>query len=193
MTLVETIKSNAGFARVVGIVLVIAGILALLSPLAAGLSITIVVGVMLLAGGASQLVLVFRAGSIGEGLMMALIGVLWLVAGGYTLSQPVTALGAMTLFLAAYFIASGILEAIGAFMARPQEGWGWILFSGIISAVLGIMIWRQFPLSGAWAVGILVGVRIFMTGSALIAIGSAAKKAASSAELQAESEGGTAS
>ena len=191
MTLVETIKSNAGYARALGIVLLIAGFLALLSPLAAGLSITMIVGVLLLFGGASQLLLVFKAGSFGEGLMMALLGVLWIVAGGYTLSQPVTALGAMTLFLAAYFVASGIVEIIGAFRARPDGGWGWILFSGIISVVLGLMIWRQFPLSGVWAVGILVGVRIFMTGSALIAVGSAAKRAAASAEPQAESEGTT--
>ncbi len=191
MTLVETIKSNAGYARAIGIVLVIAGFLALLSPLAAGLSITLVIGVLLLFGGASQLLLVFRAGSFGEGLMMALLGVLWIVAGGYTLSQPVTALAALTLFLAAYFLASGIVEIIGAFRARPDEGWGWILFSGIISALLGLMIWRQFPLSGVWAVGILIGIRIFMTGSALIAVGSAAKRAAASAEPQAESGGTT--
>lgn len=188
MTLVETIKANAKTAKWCGIALLVAGFLALLSPLAAGISVTLIVGALLLLGGISQLVLVFQAGSIGEGLLMALIGVLWIIAGGYSLTQPASALGALTLFLAAYFIASGIIEAIGAFGARPAEGWGWLLFSGIVSLVLGVMIWRQFPVSGAWAVGILVGVRMVMSGSALMAIGSAAKDAASAAEQPAERE-----
>lgn len=189
MTLVETIKSNAKTAKWMGILLLIAGICALLSPLAAGISVTLIIGALLLLGGFSQLVLVFQAGSIGEGLLMALIGVLWIIAGGYSLSQPASALGAMTLFLAAYFIASGIIESIGAFGARPAQGWGWLLFSGIVSVVLGVMIWRQFPLSGVWAVGVLVGVRMVMTGSALLAIGSAAKEVAKAAEQPIEPEG----
>ena len=186
MTLVETIKANARTAKWCGIALLVAGVLSLLSPLAAGLSVTLIVGALLLLGGITQLVLVFQAGSIGEGLLMALIGVLWIIAGGYSMTQPASALGAMTLFLAAYFIASGIIEAIGAFGARPDEGWGWLLFSGIVSVVLGGMIWSQFPVSGQWAVGVLVGVRMLMSGSALMAIGSAAKDVASAAEQQGE-------
>jgi len=188
MTLVETIKSNARATRWCGIALFVAGILALLSPLYAGLSLTIIVGALLLVGGASQLILVFQAGSVGEGILMLLLGVLWLIAGGYFVSQPVSALAAMTLFLAAYFIATGIIEIIGAFGARPQAGWGWLLFSGIVSAVLGVMIWRQYPLSGAWAVGILFGVRMIMSGSALMAIGAAVKEAAVQAEASIAAE-----
>ena len=186
MTLIETIKSNAKTAKWCGVALLVAGFLALLSPLAAGLSITLVIGALLLLGGITQLVLVFQAGSFGEGLLMAIIGVLWIIAGGYSITQPASALGAMTLFLAAYFIATGIIEAFGSFSARPAEGWGWLLFSGIVSVVLGVLIWRQFPLSGTWAVGILVGVRMVMSGSALLAIGSAAKDIAASAEQQTE-------
>jgi uncharacterized membrane protein HdeD (DUF308 family) len=62
---------------------------------------------------------------------------------------------------------------IGAFGARPTAGSGWILFGGVVSVLLGIMIWGQFPLSGAWAVGVLTRVRLLMSGMELTAIGSA--------------------
>ncbi len=112
----------------------------------------------LLIGGAAQLLLVFKAGSIDEGILLAIFAVLSLIACAYIISQPVSAMAGLTLFLAAYFVASGIVQAIGAFNARPEAGWGWLLLGGIISVILGVMIWRQFPLSGIWALGTLVGV-----------------------------------
>ena len=180
MTLIDTIKKDAKAAKWSGIFLLIAGFISLVSPLAAGLSLTLMVGVMLLVGGVAQLFVVFRAGSFGAGLLMALLAVLTLVAGGYMISQPLAALATLTLFLAGYFIAMGIIEIIGAFGARPAAGWGWLLFDGIVSFVLGVMIWSQFPISGVWALGTLVGIRLIMSGWTLIAIGGAAKHVATS-------------
>ena len=181
MTLIDMIKKEAKAAKWVGILLLVAGFLALIAPLAAGLSITMMIGVLLILGGVAQLLIVFRAGSFGEGLLLALLAILSLVAGIYMVSQPVSALATLTLFLAAYFVVTGIVEAIAAFGARPMQGWGWLLFSGIVSLVLGLMIWSEFPLSGAWAIGILVGIRLILSGWMLIAIGGMAKSTASSA------------
>lgn len=180
MTLIDTIKKDAKSAKWAGIFLLVGGFISLVSPLAAGLSITMVIGVMLLLGGAAQLMVVFRAGSFGAGLLLALLGVMTLVAGGYMISQPLAALATLTLFLAGYFVALGIVEVIGAFGAKQAPGWGWLLFDGIVSFALGVMIWRQFPISGVWAVGTLVGIRLMMSGWTLIAIGSAAKAATTS-------------
>ena len=181
MSLIAMIQKEAKTAKWVGILLLIAGFLALFAPFAAGLSITVMIGVLLLISGAAQLLLVFRAGSFGEGQWLVLLGVLSLIAGGYILSQPLSALATLTVFLAAYFVVSGVIEAIGAFGAKPAQGWGWLLFGGIVSILLGVMIWRQFPVSGVWAVGTLVGVRMMMSGWALIAIGGLAKGATGSA------------
>ncbi len=177
MTLTQTIKKDAKTSKWVGILLVIAGFLALIAPLGAGLSLTMMIGALLLISGGAQLVLVFKAGSFGEGILLALFALLSVIAGGYMISQPVAALASLTLFLAAYFIASGVVQAFGAFGARPESGWGWLLFSGVVSVILGVMIWRQFPLSGVWAVGTLVGVQFLMSGWTLIAIGGMARNA----------------
>jgi uncharacterized membrane protein HdeD (DUF308 family) len=182
MTLTETIKKNAKKSKWVGILLVIAGFVALLSPLGAGLSITVMIGVLLLFSGGAQLFLVFQAGSIGQGILLAIFAVLSVIAGGYMISQPLAAMEGLTLFLAAYFVASGIVQAIGAISARPEAGWGWLLVSGIVSVILGAMIWRQFPVSGVWALGTLVGVQLIMNGWTLIVVGGLAKNAVKTVE-----------
>ena len=175
MTLIDIIQKDAKTAKWIGVLLLISGVLALIAPLAAGVSIAVMTGVLLLFSGAAQLLIVFRAGSFGEGLLLVALAILSLVAGVYMVSQPLSALATLTLFLAGYFIATGVIEAISAFAARPMQGWGWLFFGAIVSIALGMMIWRQFPLSGAWAVGVLVGVRLIMSGSTLIAIGGMVK------------------
>jgi uncharacterized membrane protein HdeD (DUF308 family) len=83
--------------------------------------------------------------------------------------------------LIAYFLAMGISEITAAFRIRPAQGWGFLLFSGIVSVVLAVLIWNQWPLSGAWAIGVLVGIQLFSSGMTMIAIGSVIKDAASTA------------
>jgi uncharacterized membrane protein HdeD (DUF308 family) len=180
--MLATIKRHAGLGIVVGILVVIAGFLALFSPLVAGLSVAIAVGVLLIASGVSRLFLAFKMGSFGPGLLVFLIGLLSIVAGGYMVSRPGLALATLTLFLAAYFVVDGIFEIIWAFRLRPIKGWGWTLFSGIVALALGIMIWRQFPISGVWAVGTLAGIHMIFGGSSVASIGSAARSAAKEAQ-----------
>ena len=175
-TLAEGLRENAGWAIGVGIVMIIAGVLSLILPFAAGLAVTAVIGATLLAGGVVQMLLAFKAGAFGRGLMIFLLGLLGAVAGIYTLMQPVAALASLTLLLAAYFIATGVLAAIAAFQVRPSQGWGWMLANGIITILLGVMITSQWPLSGAWAAGILVGVHLLSGGAALAALGFAVRR-----------------
>jgi uncharacterized membrane protein HdeD (DUF308 family) len=177
-----TIKRHAGVGMAVGIFIAIAGILALIAPLAAGLSIAIAVGVLLVVSGLSRMFLAFRMGSLGPGLLMFVIGAMAVLFGGYMLARPGMALATITLVLAAYFIVNGGFEIIWAFRLRPIKGWGWTLFSGIVSLVLGIMIWRQFPVSGVWAVGTLAGIHMIFGGSSVASVCRAARSAAKDAQ-----------
>ena len=169
------VRKNSGLTMAMGVLLLLMGILAIGSPFVAGMSVVLTVGILLVIGGVGQLVfsLIARAG-----IFSLIIAVLTVIVGGYMLANPGIALASLTIFLAAYFIVSGIFEALLAFQARPANGWGWSLFSGIVSVILGIMIWRQFPVSGAWAVGILFGVRLVLGGWTLIMFGSVARGAA---------------
>jgi len=175
MPFMDEIKKNAGLTIAMGIVLLLMGFFAMGSPLVAGLSVAMMVGIILIIGGIGQLVFAIKT---GKGLLNILLGVLTIILGGYMLSNLGAALASLTIFLAIYLIVSGILETVMAFQVKPVQGWGWAMFSGILSVLLGIMIWSQFPLSGAWAIGILIGVRLFFSGWTLLMFGMAARSAA---------------
>jgi len=161
--------SRASF--VFGIVLVSLGVLAIMAPLFTGVATAVLVGMLLIAGGITESVFAFRAPSFGKGLLTFLFGGLAVAAGLVTLGQPGRGLGALTMVLAAYFVASGVVDIVLALRLRPQEGWGWALSSGIVSIALGALILADWPVSGMWAVGVYVGVRLLMHGWMLMALG----------------------
>lgn len=178
MSILDGIRKNARTAKWVGILLIITGVLSLFAPMSAGMSVVILIGALLTVAGISQLFLAFRAGSFGSGLVVFLLGLLGILAGVFMLARPGIALASLTLVLALYFVIAGIAQAFGAFDVKPEKGWGWLLFSGIVSVLLGILMWRQFPFSGIWAVGTLVGVQLLMTGVTLMALGGSVGSAA---------------
>lgn len=179
--LLDGIKRNARLAVIMGVIMVICGILAILSPLAAGASVMMFVGILLAIGGIAQCVLAFQAGAFNKGLLIFVAGALTAIVGFYLINKPLSGLAVIAFFLAVYFIVTGIFELVGAFQVRPAEGWGMMLFNGIVTLLLGIMIWSQFPLSGAWAVGILFGVKLLLSGASLIVIGRSVRGAAKAA------------
>ncbi len=176
--MLSTIKRHAGLGIVLGVVIVVAGALAIACPFVAGLSVTIAVGVLLIVSGVSRLFFAFKMGSFGRGLLMFVLGLLTIVAGGYLAAQPDLGLATLTMFVAAYLLVHGVFEIIWAFRLRPIKGWGWTLFSGIAAMLLGIMIWRQFPASALWAVGLLVGIHMIFAGTSIASLSGAARGAA---------------
>ncbi|MEE8492318.1 MAG: HdeD family acid-resistance protein [Acidimicrobiia bacterium] len=175
-------RGNARVLMVLGFIQIIVGIFAIGAPLASGVAITMLIGSILILAGIIRLFCALKAGSFGSGVLAFLGGAVAILAGGYILSRPGVGLAALTWILALYFVISGIGEVIVGFGMKPVKGWGWTVFSGVAGLVLGIMIWRQFPLSGAWAVGTLVGIYFIMGGWGMIGVASAAKAAASTVD-----------
>jgi uncharacterized membrane protein HdeD (DUF308 family) len=176
--LLDGIRKNARIAVFAGITMVICGLLAVGSPLVAGVYVTVFVGILLAIGGISQCILAFQAGAFGRGLLMFIMGGLTTIVGFYLFNQPLAGLAAITLILAAYFVAVGVVELIAALQIRPEPGWGLLLSNGIVTFLLGAIIWRQFPVSGAWAVGVLFGIKLLFSGIFLIAVGRSVRSAA---------------
>lgn len=174
-SLAAAAKKGGGRLTLFGILTIIVGVLAMAAPGVTGLSITILVGSLMLVAGIFRLIWAFRAESFGQGLFKFLIGGITLVAGILVLANPILGLTTLTLLLAAYFVVDGIFEILGAFQVKPATGWGWLLFGGIVSLLLGVMIWRQYPLSGVWAIGILVGVKLLMAGLGMVMLGTTAR------------------
>ncbi|MBV1915904.1 MAG: DUF308 domain-containing protein [Pseudomonadales bacterium] len=162
-----------------GWVILIAGILAVIVPMIAGGFIIIMVGSIMLVAGVIRIVHALQHHEFWNGLF----GLIYCVAGFMIVADPLPGLLALTMLLVIYFLAVGITEIIAAFQIRPEQGWAPLLFSGVVSVLLAIMIWNQWPLSGTWAVGVLVGVQLIFSGMAMITVGSAGKQMSESSPL----------
>ncbi|MGD8377262.1 MAG: DUF308 domain-containing protein [Acidobacteriota bacterium] len=155
-----------------GVAAMVLGLLAMLAPIVTGLSVVLLVGAFVAVAGAARMVWALRAGSIGKGLLSLGIGVLTLLCGLALLTDPILASGLLTVALAVYLVVDGVFELAVAFRLPSGAGRGWMGFGGIISILLGIMIWSQFPLSGPLAIGILLGVKLLFVGLMMITTGS---------------------
>jgi uncharacterized membrane protein HdeD (DUF308 family) len=77
----------------------------------------------------------------------------------------------LTMMLEAYLVIVGGLEILHSIELSSVRGWGFIMLSGLLSVALGIMIWQQWPLSGQWAIGVIVGSSFLLSGLSLAMLG----------------------
>jgi uncharacterized membrane protein HdeD (DUF308 family) len=174
----EQAKKHAGWLVVLGVVTVIAGFLAMASPLLAGLSVTVLIGIAMVIAGVARTIGAFHAGSFGQGALAFIGGIFTFVAGVILAARPGIGLATLTLVLGGYLLVDGISGAVLAFHVRPEKGWGWMLFSAVMGVVLGILLLKDWPLSGVWAIGTLVGINLVFAGFTFISVGSTARSVA---------------
>jgi len=177
-TWLEEAKKNSRLLVFLGILTVVFGLIAVATPLITGVAVAVFVGVLLAGSGVAQIAHAVKSGQWGTGFWGTVIGLLGVAAGLLMIFRPLVGLVTMALLLAVYFLVDGICEIVAAFRIRPDQGWGWVLFNGVIAVLLGLMIWRQWPISGAWAIGLLVGIHILMTGWSMIILGAGARRIA---------------
>jgi uncharacterized membrane protein HdeD (DUF308 family) len=155
-----------------GVIAIILGILCMCAPMIAGLSITLVLGILVMAGGLLRMIWAFKAGGVGHGgILRLLLGLLTLACGLLMVVNPVFGASVLTILLSLYFIFDGIVE-IAAGSSTKQ---GWLTFAGIVSILLGIVLWTGFPFSGPWVLGILLGLKLIFIGIIMLTGGSAVK------------------
>lgn len=172
----EVLQRSVGWVVAFGIVLIVLGTLAILAPLVAGIAVDTIVGALFLLGGVAEIVYALRAHTWGAGLLSFASGGLSIACGLLMLLLPVVGLSFLTLLLAVYFLADGISRIVLALQVRTVPGWQWMLLNGGVTLALAVFILADWPLSGAWAIGVLAGMNILLTGWALTASGLAAKK-----------------
>jgi len=160
----------------IAILFIIVGVLAIVEPMVAGLAVAVLAGWALLAAGVVYMIGALGAGGIGRGLLHVIIGAIYFIGGLYLVTHPLIALGTLTLWIAVVLLVEAVLEIAGYVQTRNEHGAGWRLFNGIVTIVLGLMIWDQWPSSSVWAIGTLVGVNLLMTGSSRLMLISAARR-----------------
>jgi uncharacterized membrane protein HdeD (DUF308 family) len=146
------------------ILLIVVGFFALALPFEAGIAIAIVVAVLVIVAGIAHLAGTFAARTTGGFFWRLLVGCAYLIAGVYLLINPKLSLVSLTLALAVLFLMEGVFHIVTYFQVKSVPGSGWILFDGIVTLILAVMIWKSWPASAVWALGTIVGINLLMSG-----------------------------
>ncbi len=158
-------EKNSG-RTIVGVLLIIAGLLAILLPFIAGIAVTAVIGWLLLVAGVVHLLYCWHSRSTGAVIWQLTIAVLYLFVGFYMIFHPARGLVTLTLLLASYFAIEGVVELVLYFRLRRSHRAGWFLWDGLITLLLGILIWAHWPFSSVWVLGTLIGISLLISGFA---------------------------
>jgi uncharacterized membrane protein HdeD (DUF308 family) len=160
------------------VVFIVLGFMAIAEPVVAGLAVAVLVGWLLIFGGGAHLVAAFSGGGAGRVIWQVIVGVIYGIGGVYFLTHPLLGLGTLTLLLAGIILAEAVLEFIAYFRTRNEGGSAWLLVNGLVTLLLGGLIWVHWPSSSVWAIGTLVGVSLLMTGISRLMLGMAVRKLA---------------
>jgi uncharacterized membrane protein HdeD (DUF308 family) len=169
------VRKSLGWSIGLSVLMIVAGLLAIAVPQAAGVAVNIIVAWLLVFSGVFHLVFAWHVRTTGGMIWELLLGVLYAAIGVYLLVHPVAGLATLTLALAIYLFAEGVLELALGFRLRPMPGSGWLLFDGVITLILGVMIWRTFPSNTEWVIGTLVGISMLFSGFSRLMLSVAAR------------------
>jgi uncharacterized membrane protein HdeD (DUF308 family) len=164
-----------GWFLALGIFMIVVGTLALGSSMAVTLFSMLFLGWLMIFAGIGEVVHAFWKKKWDGIFMHLLVGLLYVVVGFMVLANPKVGALTLTLIMAIFFILTGIFRIILA-VAMHLPHYGWELFNGIVTFILGIVIWEQWPVSGLWVIGLFIGIDLIMSGWAWVMLSLAARQ-----------------
>jgi uncharacterized membrane protein HdeD (DUF308 family) len=132
-------------------------------------------GWLLIIGGVMEVIHAFWHKRWAGFFLDLLTGILYIVAGWMMVTNPAESALLLTLVIAMFLVFEGVFRIVAALAARYPH-WGWVMFNGVISLILGIMIWRQWPYSGLWVIGLFVGIEMLLNGWSLVMLSLTGRK-----------------
>ncbi|MGH9353055.1 MAG: HdeD family acid-resistance protein [Terriglobia bacterium] len=169
------LRRNWGWLLALGIALIVLGVIALIDSVAVTVISMFLFGWVLLIAGIIEAVQAFRHRRGGHLFLHVLNAVLSIVVGLLLLRHPLAGAIVFTLLLAVYFTVAAIFRIIAALAMRVPR-WGWALANGIVTLILGILVWSQWPVSGLWIIGLFIGIDLIITGWSQVMLASVARR-----------------
>jgi uncharacterized membrane protein HdeD (DUF308 family) len=172
----KALRDKWGWIVALGIIFMIAGVIALGSVVAATASAVLVVGIMMMVGGVMEIIAAFNAKGWGKAALWGLLGLLYVAAGVICIMNPFAAATILTLFLGVSLVIGGVVRGFLAWHVREAgRPWGWVAFSAVVTLLLGLMIIAQWPYSSFYVLGIFLGIDLIFIGSGWLGVGLALK------------------
>jgi uncharacterized membrane protein HdeD (DUF308 family) len=160
-----------GWIVALGVVYVIAGVIALGSVVSATVATVLVVGLMMIIAGVAEVINAFQIKTWGRFLFWLALGILYIIAGFVAFENPLLTAAWLTLILGAALVASGVVRIFLGFSMQQGSPWIWVVMSGIITLLLGLIILAHWPVSSLWTLGIFLGVDLVFAGASWIGVG----------------------
>lgn len=159
----HNMRRRWGWFLALGVLLILVGIWALVDSFAASVASIVLFGVVLIVGGLFQVLATFRARGAGHIILLLLLGLLEIIVGWVFIVQPGAGLMLVTMLLAVLFVFIGLFRVITALVYRYPQ-YGWAILSGVISFILGILLWVHWPVSALWFIGFVIGLNFLFAG-----------------------------
>lgn len=164
VVLSKILRRGTGLAIAWAIILILCGIFSLSLPLIAGISTAIVLSILILIAGIIHLTTAPVSGGFGGYLWRTLVGLVYIIGGVWLFTHPILGLVSFTFVLGIIFLVEGFLSIISFSSFRKVTGSGWLLFDGLMTVLLAVLILYHWPTSAAWALATIVGVNLFISG-----------------------------
>jgi len=158
------VRSAANWSIALSILMMVVGGIAVFAPAITGFTVTLMFGWLLIVSGGLHLVYAWYAEKPGGAVWEILLAVFYAAIGVYLLRQPLLGLEALTLALALYLVAASAVEFVMAYELRPIAGSGWLVFDGIVTLLMAVLIASGWPASSSYAIGTIVAVSMFISG-----------------------------
>jgi uncharacterized membrane protein HdeD (DUF308 family) len=171
------VRSASTLSILWGVLLIIFGMLAVGSPFVAAVAVNVVIAWLIVLAGVVHLTVAFHTREAGSLIWRLVVGLAYVFFGVYLLARPALGVASLTLVLASLFLIEGILNIVLFFKIRSFQRSSWVLIDGVITLLLGLMIYAQWPSSSAWAIGTLVGVSMIISGVTRVMLSLAVRKA----------------
>ena len=168
---IAPLRAKWGWIVALGVVYLITGFIALGSVALATVASVFVVGVMMIIAGVTEVISAFQIKSWGRFLLWVLLGVLYIIAGFVTFENPLLAAAVLTLILGVSLVASGIMRIFLGFSMKRETPWIWVVLSGVITLLLGLLILARWPVSSLYILGLFLGIDLVMAGVGWIGLG----------------------
>ncbi|MEA2079036.1 MAG: HdeD family acid-resistance protein [Pseudomonadota bacterium] len=168
---------NWGWILALGILFIILGTIGLGITFALTLTTVMFFGALLAVGGVLQIIDAFKCKGWKGVVLHVLIGLLYIAAALMLFTMPLAGSLVLTVMLGGAIAAVGILRIIMGFQMKGKKGWGWLVFAGLVSLLLGGIILFEWPATGLWVIGLLVAIELIIHGWSYVFMALAARRA----------------
>jgi uncharacterized membrane protein HdeD (DUF308 family) len=174
-----------GFSIFLSILLIVGGVLAILLAAETTIAVVIILAWMLMIGGFLQVIHAFKSKGVGMTIWKIVVAIAYVLTGLFLRLNLGIGLAALTFALIFFFLIEGVMSLVTYFRERKKGGSSWLLIDGIITLILGLLIWSHWPSRAMWFIGLFVGFNLLMNGTTRLMLTLAVRRALKATQAEA--------